>query len=356
MLNWQPINELVDGEYLDNELGIIPRHNYITGLKNYVLATLEQLIGNLSRSNINDDMIKFLCASLYSVAQRGNERYFEVIREIHVVTGMEENIEDIITKVKENYQNNILTDPESIVLSEIASMNYYEYLEKSDYQRCDYGAMLTLSRLAYQIILQGLDRYIDCIEMFVDTDGLLSSRQYDYAEKKNKNIWIEWVPLDKVDFYYSIYHTNCGGLSDNSMWDLASADSVAEQFEKDDGRKTVSYNMPFKQYCGVIEQEINEIIQLSDIKNKPTEHLMWYDMKKFVKENRVKFIEATFSFNKMLQDLYWPRNLSSHGEKITKEQYDKLIYYKDRQLFELISWTKLQLLGKKFEPALPDNE
>ena len=70
MINWQPINESVDGEYLDNNLGIIPRHNYITGLKNYVLATLEQLIGYLSRSNINDDMIKLLCLSLYSVAQR----------------------------------------------------------------------------------------------------------------------------------------------------------------------------------------------------------------------------------------------------------------------------------------------
>lgn len=356
MLNWQPINELVDGEYLDNKLGIIPRHNYITGLKNYVLATLEQLIGNLSRSNINDDMIKFLCSSLYIVAQRGNERYFEVIREVYEVTDIEENIEDIIIKVKENYQDNILTEPEIIVLSEIATMNYNEYLMKSDYQRCDYSAMLTLTRLAHQIILQSLDRYINTIDVFVDTDGLLSSWNYDYSEKKNESIWIEWIALDKVDYYYSIYHTNCGGLSNDSMWDLASADSVAEQFEDNTGRKIVSYNMPFKQYCGVIEQEINAIIQLSDIKDKPTKHLMWYEMKKFVKENEIHFIEGTFSFNKMLQDLYWPRNLSSHGEKITKEQYDKLKYYKDRQIFEFISWTKLQLIGKKFEPVLSERK
>lgn len=355
MINWQPINESVDGEYLDNNLGIIPRHNYITGLKNYVLATLEQLIGYLSRSNINDDMIKFLCSSLYSVAQRRNERYFEVIREVHKITDIEESVETITTKIKDAYQDNTLTDPEAIVLSEIASMNYNEYLLKSDYQRCDYSAMLTLSRLAYQIILQGLDRYINQIEMFVDTDGLLLSWQFDYADTKNDHVWIEWTPIDKVDFYYSIYHANCGGLSDNSMWDLASADSVDEQFKKDDGRKTVSYNMPYKQYCGVIEQEINEIIQLSDIKNKPTKHLMWYDMKEFVKENKIQFVEGTFSFNKMLQDLYWPRNLSSHGEKITKKQYEKLASYRDQQLFEIISWTKLQLLGKKFEPILPDN-
>lgn len=356
MLNWQPINEFVDGEYLDNKSGIIPRHNYITGLKNYVLATLEQLIGYLDRSNFNDDMIKFLCSSLYTVAQRGNDRYFEVIREVHEVANIEDNFEDIIKKIKETYQDNTLTDPEVSVLSEIASMNYNEYLMKSDYQRCDYSAMLTLSRLAYQIILQGLDRYIKSIDVFVDTDGLLSSWQFEYSEKKNENIWIEWIPLDKVDFYYLIYHTNCGGLSDDSMWDLASADSVDEQFHNKKGRKTVSYNMPFKQYCGVIEQEINEIIQLSDIKNKPPHHLMWFEMKTFVKENNIQFVEGTFSFNRMLQDLYWPRNLSSHGEKITKEQYDKLKYYKDRQLFELISWTKLQLMGKKFEPVLPDNK
>lgn len=355
MINWKPINESVDGEYLDNNLLIVPRHNYITGVKNYVLATLEQLIGNLSRLNIDDNMVKFLCSSLYSIGQRGNDRYFEVIKEVYEVVGMEENIENVITKVKNTFQGNTLTAPEAIILSEIASMNYNEYLMKSDYQRCDYSAMLTLSRLAHQIILQGLHRYVKHIEMFVDTDGLLSSWKFDYAEEKTDKIYFEWVPLDKVDFYYSIYHTNCGGLSDNSMWDLASADSVIEQFEKDDGRKTVSYNMPFKQYCGVIEQEINEIIQLSNINNKPTEHLMWKDMKNFVKENNIQFVEGLFSFNKMLQDLYWPRNLSSHGEKITKEQYAKLADYKGRQLFERISWTKLQLLGKKFEPVLSDN-
>lgn len=340
---------------MDSKSGIIPRHNYITGLRNYVFATLEQLIGYLSRPSINDDMIKFLCSSLYTVAQRGPERYLEVIREVLGVSNMEERIEDIIKKVNESFQDNVLTPPEALVLSEIATMNYNEYLIKSDYQRCDYGAMLTLSKLAYQIILQGLDKFIRSIDVFVDTDGVLASWQFDYSEEKTENIWIEWIPLDKIDHYYSIYHTTCGGLSDNSMWDLASADSVDEQFEDNDSRKTVSYNMPFKQYCGVIEQEINEIIQLSDIKNKPTKHLMWYEMKEFVRENKIQFIEGTFSFNKMLQDLYWPRNLSSHGEKITKEQYDKLKYYKNRQLFEFISWTKLQLKGEKFAPVLPDD-
>jgi len=356
LLSWKPINDLVDGEYLDTKFGIIPRHNYITGLKNYVLATLEQLIGNLSRASINDDMIKFLCSSLYAVAQEGNNRYFKVIREVHEVADIEENFEDILKKVTETYQHNTLTDPECIVLSEIVTMNNNEYLMKSDYQRCDYSAMLTLSRLVYQIILQGLDRYIKSIDIFVDTDGVLSSWQFDYSDVKNENIWIEWIPLDKVDFYYSIYQTNCGGLSNDSMWDLASADSVDEQFGKDDGRKTVSYNMPYKQYCGVIEQEINQIIQLSNIRNKPSDHLMWYDMKEFVKANKIQFVEGTFSFNKLLQDLYWPRNLSSHGEKISKEQYDKLKFYKDRQLFELISWTKLKLMGKKFPPILSDEK
>ena len=354
MLNWKPINELVDGEYLDDKSSIIPRHNFVTGLKNYVLATLEQLMGHLNRPSVNDDMIKFLCSSLYTVAQRGNERYFEVIQEVYEVTNFENNIDALIKRIKKNYQDNILTDPENLVLSEIVSMNYNEYLMKGDFQRCDYSAMLTLSRLAYQIILQGLDKYIESIDIFADTNGLLSSWQYGYAEQKTEHIWIEWNALDKVDHYYSIYHTNCGGLSENSMWDLASADSVDEQFDNDDGRKTVSYNMPFKQYCGVIEQEINEIIQLSDIKNKPKLHLMWNEMKKYVKENDIQFIEGTFTFNKMLQDLHWPRNLSSHGQKITKEQYDKLKYYKDRQLFEFISWTKLQLMGKKFDPVSPE--
>ncbi|GMQ57190.1 hypothetical protein AN1V17_15850 [Vallitalea sediminicola] len=51
---------------------------------------------------------------------------------------------------------------------------------------------------------------------------------------------------------------------------------------------------------------------------------------------------------------FWVRNLSSHGERISKVQYETLLYYKKRQLFELISWTKLELTGKKIAPTVDD--
>lgn len=59
-----------------------------------------------------------------------------------------------------------------------------------------------------------------------------------------------------------------------------------------------------------------------------------------------------FSLNEILEDLHELRNLSSHGERITEEQYGRVKYYKEHQLFEILSWTKLDLKGEKIEPTV----
>ncbi|NNU78483.1 hypothetical protein [Clostridium estertheticum] len=353
MITWEPINKKIDGIYLDSNNMIVPRHNYLTGSKNYALATLEQLIGHLSRKNINDNMVRFLSTSLLELTEKGESRYYEVIKEVFDMIGSyEEKSDDVIEKVKVKFSKNTLTLPENVVLNEISSMNYNEYLFKSDYEKCDYAAMKTLSMLAYEIILQGLQKYIDSVEIFVATNGDISSWEYSYSDDQSEHIWFKWTSLDKIDYYYySIYEVHCCGLKEDSMLDLASADAVEEQFTTGHNR-ILSYNMLAKQYCGVIEQEINEIIQLVDSRNKPTKHLMWYEMMMYVRKHNIELISGLFTLNEMLQNLYETRNLSSHGEKISKENYDKIKYYKGHQLFELLSWTKLELKGEIIEPSV----
>ncbi|MCB2295668.1 hypothetical protein LGK95_19515 [Clostridium algoriphilum] len=352
MITWEPINKKIDGIYLDSNNMIVPRHNYLTGSKNYALATLEQLIGHLSRKNINDNMVRFLSTSLLELTEKGESRYYEVIKEVFDMTGSyEEKSDDVIEQVKVKFSKNTLTLPENVVLNEISSMNYNEYLFKSDYEKCDYAAMKTLSMLAYQIILQGLQKYIDSVEIFVATNGEISSWEYSYSDEQSEHIWFKWTSLDKIDYYYSIYEVHCCGLKEDSMLDLASADAVEEQFTTGHNR-ILSYNMLAKQYCGVIEQEINEIIQLVDSRNKPRKHLMWYEMMMYVRKHNIELISGLFTLNEMLENLYETRNLSSHGEKISKENYDKIKYYKGHQLFELLSWTKLELKGEIIEPSV----
>lgn len=352
MLNWQPINNNIDGIYSDEAIGIVPRHNYLTGQRNYVLATLEQLIGHLNRPSINDDMIKFLSASLIAVAEGGNNRYYYVINEINDTVGIDEDITYVMQKIKSNFETNVLSKPEAIVLKELASMNYNEYLMKGDFQRCDYGAMLTIANLSYQILLQGLDRYIKEIEIFVDTNNVLSSWEFEYSTEPTDTFWLEWTSIDKIDHYSSIYYTNCGGLSKNSINDLASADAIEDLFTNNESKRNVSYNMLVKQYCGVIEQEINDIIQLYNKPNKPAKHLMWKKMKNYVKDNSIELVAGTFELNDLLQDLHDIRNKAAHGEKITEDEYNIIKTYKNRQLFEMISWTKLHLTNKTFEPTV----
>lgn len=352
MIIWEPTNKKINDIYLDTGKMVIPRHNYLTGLRNYILATLEQLIGHLSRNQVDDNMIRFLNGSLLEIASKGESKYYEVIKDIFETTeAYEENTENIIEHVQARFSKNLLTLPEKVVLNEISAMNLNEYLLKSDYEKCDYGAMKTLSMLAYQIILQRLQKYIASIEIFVKTDGEISSWEYSYCDEQPQNIWIEWTPLDEIDYYYSIYKVHCCGLKEESMLDLASADAVEKRFTNLDNM-VISYNMLVKQYCGVIEQEINDIIQLNNLRDKPNEHLMWNAMKSYVKHNNIELVSGLFTLNDMLENLHELRNLSSHGEKISEEQYDKIKYYKSHQLFEILSWTKLTLKGEKVEPTV----
>lgn len=284
MIKWETVNKDIDGIYLDTNKEVIPRHNYLTGSRNYALAILEQLIGFLSRKKIDDNMIIFLIKSLIELAEHEESYYFKKLKEIIETRGAyEEKVDDIIGQVQAKYSNNNLSSSEKIVLSEISSMNLNEYILKSDYEKCDYGAMKTLSTIAYQFIVQGLQKCIDSIEIFVGTNGEIVSWEYSYCDEQPKNIWIEWTSLDKVDHYYSIYSVRCSGLREESMLDLASADAVEKEFTTGE-KRVLSYNMLVKQYCGVIEQEINEIIQLTNLIDKPTKHLMWNDMKKYVKQ------------------------------------------------------------------------
>jgi hypothetical protein len=223
-------------------------------------------------------------------------------------------------------------------------MNLNEYVERKIYDAIDYRVMKTIATLAYQVIIQGIDKPIDSIDMYVSTNDELKSWEYEESDEYPYTIFFRWIPLDKIDHYYTLYKARCRGLKESSLLDLAAAEDIEEQYTSDDDKRAGPYSVLAKLYCGVIEQELNEIIKLHNLPDCPKNHLMWNDIKKYVKKNHIELDDCFFSLEKLLDDLHAIRNLSSHGEVVTEEQYVAIRYYKVHNLFNILSNTKINFL------------
>lgn len=70
-----------------------------------------------------------------------------------------------------------------------------------------------------------------------------------------------------------LYKTQYCGLSNSSILDLVSADVIEEEYYLKDERFTIAPSILMKQYLSIIEREVNDIIQLSNLENTPTKHL-----------------------------------------------------------------------------------
>lgn len=140
----------------------------------------------------------------------------------------------------------------------------------------------------------------------------------------------------------------------SSILDLVSADVIEEDYYYKDERFSIAPSILTKQYCAIIEYEVNEIIQLLNLPNKPQNHLMWRKMKDYIKDNNIDLDATTFSLSDALEDLYDLRNKGAHGDVITKKEYKIISQYKNLGLFDGISIKKLQLLNGKISPTIDE--
>jgi hypothetical protein len=204
--------------------------------------------------------------------------------------------------------------------------------------------------MAYEVLIEEIYKYVSGISMVVNTDGYLDKWRLDYSEEKREHIWFDWKSSDKIDHYITIYDVNCSGLSRNSKLELASADAYEADYIKTE-KSLGSYGILVKQYCGVIEQEINSLLMLS---GSSDEHMMWGKLKERVRKKDIQLTGAWFDLYKMLDEIQKIRNLAMHGEEVSEKEFDILRKYRDRQLFEFISWTKLELEGIKHHPTVDE--
>lgn len=103
---------------------------------------------------------------------------------------------------------------------------------------------------------------------------------------------------------------------ETSIEELASADAYETEHINIDKRFGL-YGVLVKQYCGVIEQELNQIITIDNNGKCPLKHLMWNELRVYIRKNIIELPGAPFKLQDLLKDLHSIRNLAMHGERIT---------------------------------------
>jgi len=340
-------NEIIEytkNMFSDDGKTIIGKHNVFSGEKEFALCMIEQTLGLLEREKINDKYVIQYLQGLISLAQNELHHYKEFL-EVFA-----QNIE-----IKENAtQGKKLAKQDKRVLAEIMKSNLAEYMMKSEYQSCCYSAMKAFLIAAYCILLKNIDFHIDCIDMIADLDDELQSVNIYEAEQKEEILIIQWHSTNKINSMYMLYKTQYIGLDNSSILDLVAADVIEEDYYVKDERFSIAPSILVKQYCSIIEHEVNEIIQLLNFDDKPNEHLMWNKMKLYVKNHDIDLDDTAFELKYVLEDLHDLRNKAAHGDIITKEEYQTISQYKCLGLFNGLSTKKLQIRDIKISPSIEE--
>jgi hypothetical protein len=330
--------------FIDDGEIIRGKHGIFNGEKDYALCVIEQILGLLEREKINDEYVIQYLQGLMSLSKDELCHYELFLKSF---TKDDKIIENAIKGEK-------LSKQDKRVLEEIMKSNLAEYTMKSEYQSCCYSAMKAFLISAYCILLKNINFHIGTIDMIADLDDELQKINIYEAKDEDDFIIVDWHSTNKINSLYVLYKTQYVGLDKSSTLDLVAADVIEDDYYFKDERFTIAPSILVKQYCSIIEHEVNEIIQLLNFSDKPDKHLMWNQMKLYVKKHNINLESTTFELEDLLEDLHGLRNKSAHGERITKEEYKIIIKYKNEGLFNGLSIKKLSIKDKKISPSIKD--
>lgn len=344
IITYNEIQEILRGSYIDDGEEILVKHSVHKGEREFALVLLERCMGLLSKEHINDKFIVQYLQGLLSLTDPKTKHY-EVFLNTFV---MDKSIKE------KALDGEKLSLSDIAIIRELMQANMAEYTMKGEYQRCSYAAMLAFFQTAYCILEKKMGFYIKHIDMIADLDDELESIQLYESFEPTEVIIVDWHSTNKINSMYMLYKNQYSGLDKASILDLVSADVIEEDYYYKDERFSIAPSILTKQYCAIIEHEINEIIQLSNLPNKPQKHLMWRKMKEYVETNNIDLAATDFSLLEVLEDLYELRNKGAHGDVITKDEYKIISKYKNLGLFAGISIEKLRLKNGKISPTIDE--
>lgn len=341
---YNEIKEILSRCYIDDGDKILVKHLADKGERDFALVLLGKCIGLLNRDPVDDKLIIQYLKGLLSLVNP-ELRHYEMFLN---------NFVSDTTLREKALAGEKLSITDISVIKELMQSNMAEYTMKSEYQSCCYSAMLAFFQTAYCILEKKIDFYIKDIDIIADLDDELESIQLYESPEPQEIVFVNWHSTNKINSIYMLYKNEYIGLDKSSILDLVSADVIEEDYYYKDERFSIAPSILTKQYCGIIEHEVNEIIQLLNLSNKPQNHLTWGYMKAYVKNNHIDLEATDFSLIDVLEALHPLRNKSAHGNVITKDEYKIISKYKNSGLFHGISIEKLRLKNGKISPTISE--
>lgn len=344
IIPYSEIKEILKGCYIDDGGEILVKHSVYKGEREFALVLIERCMGLLGKEPINDRFIVQYLQGLLTLTNSENNHYEAFLNAF---------VSDVELKEKA-MGGEKLSASDIAVIRELMQTNMAEYTMKGEYQSCCYAAMLAFFQTAFCILEKRVECYIKHIDMIADLDDELESIQLYESSEPTDVIIVDWHSSNKINSIYMLYKNQYSGLDKSSILDLVSADVIEEDYYYKDERFSIAPSILTKQYCAIIEHEVNEIIQLLNLPNNPGKHLMWKKMKEYVKDNDIDLVATDFSLLEVLEDLHDLRNKGAHGDVITKNEYKTISQYKNLGLFMGISIEKLRLKNGKISPTIDE--
>ena len=346
IIPYSEIREILKGSYIDDGDEILVRHSVHNGEREFALVLIEKCMGLLNRTPINDKYIIQYLQGLISLTQP-EIKHYEAYLEAFIP---DESMRKKALACKRLSQTDIA------VIKELMQTNMAEYTMKGEYQSCCYSAMVAFFQTAYCILLKEVHSNIKHIDMIADLDDDLDSIQIYESDEQPEVIIVDWHSSNKINSIFMLYKNQYSGLDKASILDLVAADVIEEDYYFKDERFSIAPSILVKQYCSIIEHEVNEIIRILNLPDKPAKHLMRFKMKEYVKEHNIDLEATDYTLTEVLENLYDLRNKGAHGDVITKEEYSIISKYKNLGLFNGISIEKLRLSNGKISPTIDELE
>ena len=344
IITQEEIAEYTKNLFTDSDERITGKHTPFGGEKSFALSMIEQTLGLLNRDTIHDEFVIQYLQGLLALCFEEQHHYEQYLDMFAPNNGIKAKA---LSAAK-------LSRQDKRILEETMKSNLGEYTMKGEYQSCCYSAMQAFLIAAYCIISKEITFNVHNIDIIADLDDEVQSINISEAQADNNFVIIQWHSTNKINSIYMLYKTKYSGLDDASILDLVAADVIEEDYYFKDERFSIAPSILVKQYCAIIEHEVNEIIQLNNSPNKPAKHLMWNKMKKYVMDNNIDLECVSFDLKDLLEDLHGLRNDAAHGDIITKEQYEVVVGYKNSGLFDGLSVQKLELQNIRIPPSIED--